>query len=153
MPIGGHFENLLTDSDGISYRHADQPIIINVIFPPGIIGRLYEICIRSANVYRFRAQLIEVPNGILYTLTSPLNNRTARKSPNPCLTGFPPVYASGLRIFLFDTVDNRPPRQVKITTNGCFYKSSAKYTTLPSLTTERTTTTERKFKIKTKVFR
>ena len=142
-PIDGHFENLLTLGKSISYAKSDQPVVIEITFPPGIIGRLYEVGIRSSNVYRIRVQLIEVPNGLLYTLTSPSYNRTKQKSTNPRLTGFPPVHTSGIRIILLDTVDGRPARQVKIYTNGCFYKSSVKYTTLPGLTTRRTSTTKR----------
>jgi hypothetical protein len=140
LPIDGHFENLLTTGKSISYGKSDQPVVIDIIFPPGIIGRLYEVGIRSSNVYRIRVQLLEVPNGLLYTLTSPSYNGTKHKSTNPRLVGFPPVQASGIRVTLLDTVDGRPARQVKIYTNGCFYKSSVKYTNLPSLTTRRKTT-------------
>ena len=140
LPTRGHLENLITGRKYVSYGTTDKPIIIEITFPPGIIGRLYEVGIQSSNVYRIRVQLIEMPNGLLYTLTSPHYNGTEKKSTNPRLTGFPPVHASGIRITLLDTVDQRPARQVKIVTNGCFYKSSVKYTTLPRLGGSNTTT-------------
>jgi hypothetical protein len=139
-PIGGNFQNLMTNSIGISYAETQKPIIIEIDFPPGIIGRLYEVGIRSSNVYRIRVQLIEIPNGLLYTLTSPENKNINKKNPNPRLTGFPPVYSSGIRITLLDTIDGRAPRHVKIFTNGCFYKSSVKYTTIRAVGADRTTT-------------
>lgn len=129
LPIGGHFQNLFTNSLGISYAETTFPIMIEIVFPPGIIGRLYEVGIRSSNVYRIRVQLVEVPNGLLYTLTS---SKTKTNNPNPRLTGFPPVHSSAIRIFLLDTIDGRPPRQVRIYTNGCFYRSSVRYTSLPT---------------------
>lgn len=80
---------------------------------------------------------MEVPNGLLYTLTSPHYNTTLRKSANPRLTGFPPVDSSAIRVMLLDTIDGRAPRNVKIYTNGCFYKSSVKYTALPMIGTTK----------------
>ncbi len=73
----------------------------------------------------------------MYTLTSPEYNKTHQKNTNPRLTGFPPVHSSAIRVFLLDTVDGRAPRQVKIYTNGCFYKSSVKYTALPTFGTTK----------------
>jgi hypothetical protein len=140
----------MTNSHGISYSEIQQPIIIEIIFPSGIIGRLYEVGIKSSNVYRIRVQLIEVPNGLLYTLTSPQYNRTDKKNPNPRLTGFPPVYSSGIRVILLDTIDGRAPHHVKIYTNGCFYKSSVKYTTSPIVKAITTTTKRPKIKSKFK---
>jgi hypothetical protein len=129
----------MTDSIGISYSEIQTPIIIEIDFPPGIIGRLYEVGIKSSNVYRIRVELIEVPNGLLYTLTSPHYNKTNKMNPNPRLTGFPPVHSSGIRVILLETIDDRAPRHVKIYTNGCFYKSSVKYTTLSTIGTIKTT--------------
>ena len=127
LPIGGSFQNVMTDSIGISYAELQKPTVIKINFPPGIIGRIFEVGIESGNVHRVRVQLFEVPNGLLYTLTSPQYNRTDLKCPNPRLTGFPPVYSSGLQVHLLDTIDGRPPRHVKIFTDGCFYQSSVQY--------------------------
>jgi hypothetical protein len=149
LPIEGDYRNLLWDSPGISYLETQTPITIEIVFPPGIIGRLYEVGIRSSNVYRIRVQLVEVPNGLLYTLTSPHYNMTERKSPNPRLTGFPPVDSSAIRVMLLDTIDGRAPRNVKIYTNGCFYKSSVKYTALPTIGT--TTKTSKRPKTTSKL--
>ncbi|CAF3386132.1 unnamed protein product [Rotaria sp. Silwood1] len=143
LPIDGNFQNLMTHSIGISYSEIRKPIIIEIDFPSGIIGRLYEVGIESSNVYRIRVQLVEIPNGILYTLTSPHYNRTDRKNTNPRLTGFPPVHSSGIRIILLDTIDGRPPRNVKVFTNGCFYKSSVKYTTIQTMGPITTETTKK----------
>jgi hypothetical protein len=132
----------LKTGDGISYAQIKAPIIIDIIFPPGIIGRLYEVGIRSSNVYRIRVQLVETPNGLLYTLTSPHYNNTKEKNTSPRLTGFPPVHSSGIRVILLDTIDNQPPRNVKIFTNGCFYRSSVKYAVLTTVR-PRTKTTKR----------
>jgi hypothetical protein len=135
----------MTNGIGISYSETQKPIIIEIDFPPGIIGRVYEVGIQSSNVYRIRVQLIEIPNGLLYTLTSPHPNKTDKKSPNPRLTGFPPIHSSGIRVILLDTIDGRAPRHVTIFTNGCFYKSTVKYTTSPmieSIQTTATTTTK-----------
>jgi hypothetical protein len=137
----------MTNGIGISYSETQKPIIIEIDFPPGIIGRVYEVGIQSSNVYRIRVQLIEIPNGLLYTLTSPHSNKTDKKSPNPRLTGFPPIHSSGIRVILLDTIDGRAPRRVTIFTNGCFYKSTVKYTTSPmieSIQTTATTTTTTK---------
>lgn len=151
LPIGHSYQNLMTDGPGISYSETKQPITIEIVFPPGIIGRIYEVGIKSSNVYRIRVQLVEVPNGLLYTLTSPHYNDTNRKSPNPRLTGFPPVHSSAIRIIFLDTIDGRAPRNVKIYTNGCFYKSSVRYTSLTTLgTTKPTTTKQPKTKSKSK---
>lgn len=144
LPIGGTFENVFSDGFGISYAETQLPIIIEIVFPSGIIGRLYEVGVRSSNVYRIRVELIEVPNGLLYTLTSPQDNHTTeRKNPNPRLTGFPPVQASAIRVTLLETIDGQAPQQVRIYTNGCFYRSSVKYTKLPTLGTVKTTTTSK----------
>lgn len=118
---------------------------IDIIFPPGIIGRLYEVGIRSSNVYRIRVQLVETPNGLLYTLTSPQYNHTKEKNTSPRLTGFPPVHSSGIRVILLNTTDNQPPRHVKIFTNGCFYRSTVKYTVLTTARPpiKKTNTTKR----------
>lgn len=124
---------MLSKCDGISYAENNQPIIIDIIFPPGIIGRLYEVGIRSSNVYRIRVQLVETPNGLLYTLTSAHSNHTTEKNTSPRLTGFPPVHSSGIRVTLLNTTDGRPPRNVKIFTNGCFYRSTVKYTGLTTI--------------------
>ena len=130
----------MANSIGISYSETQKPIIIEIDFPPGVIGRIYEVGIQSSNVYRIRVQLVEIPNGLLYTLTTPQHNTTNKKSPNPRLTGFPPVRSSGIRVFLLDTIDGRAPRRVKIFTNGCFYKGKVKYTTNPVIQTIETTT-------------
>jgi len=150
LPIGGNFENLFTDSLGISYTETQIPILIEIVFPPGIIGRLYEVGIKSDNVYRIRVQLVEIPNGLLYTLTTPQYNKTDEKNINPRLTGFPPILSSGIRVILLDTIDGHAPRHVKIYTNGCFYKSSVKYTALPTIETLATTTKLPKTKSKSR---
>jgi hypothetical protein len=138
LPIGNDFEALLDADEGISYADSAKSFVIDVTFPPGIIGRLYEVGIRSSNVRRIRVQLIEVPNGLLYSLaTSNSSNLTNDGNTNPRLTGFPPVKASAIRVFLLETTDGRPPRHVSIFTKGCFYRSSVQYTTLPTLTTRR----------------
>ncbi|CAM4908393.1 unnamed protein product [Rotaria socialis] len=129
-PIDENFKNVMTDSMGISYSERQKPIILEVDFPSGIAGRLFEVGIRSSNVYRILVQLIELPNSILYTLTSPHYNKTDKKNSNPRLTGFPPVSSSGIRVILLDTIDGLPPRRVNIFTNGCFYKSSVRYTSI-----------------------
>lgn len=140
LPIGGNFQNLMTQSIGISYAEQQKPFIIEISFPLGIMGRIYEIGIRSSNVDRIRVQLLEPSNRVVYTLTSPHHNATDRKNINPRLTGFPPVHSSGIRIILLSTIDSRPPQSVKIFTNGCFYKTSVKYTTiLTTRTTVKTT--------------
>jgi hypothetical protein len=138
---------------GISYSETQNPIIIEIDFPPGIIGRLYEVGIKSNNVYRIRVQLIEVPNGLLYTLTSPEYKKLDKKNTNPRLTGFPPVQSSGIRVILLDTIDGRAPRDVKIYTNGCFYKSSVKYTALPIIKPIKKTTQQPKSKCRRSLFK
>ncbi|CAF2056938.1 unnamed protein product, partial [Rotaria magnacalcarata] len=130
LPIGENFKNVMTGSMGISYSERQKPIILEVDFPSGIVGRLFDVGIRSSNVYRILVQLRELPNSILYTLTSPHYNKTDKKNSNPRLTGFPPVHCSGIRVILLDTIDGLPPRHVNIFTNGCFYKSSVKYTSI-----------------------
>jgi hypothetical protein len=53
-------------------------------------------------------------------------------------------------VILLDTIDGRAPRHVKIYTNGCFYKSSVKYTALPTIGT--TTKTSKRPKTSSKSF-
>jgi hypothetical protein len=145
LPIDGHFRRLLiAGSQGITYNKTKTPVVIEIMFPSGIVGRLYEVGIRSGNVYRIRVQLLEGSNGILYNVTSPQYNRTQYRSSSPILRGFPPVRVTGIRVFLLETIDARPARRVKIFTRGCFYKSSVKYTNMPSFESIESTTTQPK---------
>lgn len=102
-----------------------------------LVGRLYEFGIRSENLNRVRLELFDEFNHRFYSLTTP-----KAKTPTIRIVGFPSVRIAVFKLFLLETIDELPPRHVRMFTKGCFHERSVEYATQTTLPMHRITSSE-----------